>query len=272
MLLGGLLDPDVGRRHLPLDDGAEHRPRVAAARGALGARAAARRRARASRPGIPIRYDDPREVGPDRIVNAVAARERYGAPVDRRRLRDVDELRRRLAAGRVRRRRARAGHRDLDGGAVRARGAARERRLRGAAERDREDDGRRASRAGSSTASRARSTGSSRASAGELEAPDAPVDRDRRPCRADRAAQRDDRARRPVPHARGSPARVGAERVIPDPGTLAVFALASFALAVVPGPGRAVHRRAERPRRPARGSGLGASASRAAGSCTCSRR
>jgi type III pantothenate kinase len=31
--------------------------------------------------GIRIRYDDPREVGPDRIVNAVAARERYGAPV-----------------------------------------------------------------------------------------------------------------------------------------------------------------------------------------------
>ena len=31
--------------------------------------------------GIPIRYDDPREVGPDRLVNAVAAKERYGAPV-----------------------------------------------------------------------------------------------------------------------------------------------------------------------------------------------
>jgi type III pantothenate kinase len=31
--------------------------------------------------GIPIRYDDPREVGPDRIVNSVAARARYGAPV-----------------------------------------------------------------------------------------------------------------------------------------------------------------------------------------------
>ena len=31
--------------------------------------------------GIRIRYDDPREVGPDRIVNAVAAKERYGAPV-----------------------------------------------------------------------------------------------------------------------------------------------------------------------------------------------
>jgi type III pantothenate kinase len=32
------------------------------------------------RTGIPIRYDDPREIGPDRIVNAVAALERYGAP------------------------------------------------------------------------------------------------------------------------------------------------------------------------------------------------
>jgi len=31
--------------------------------------------------GIAIRYDDPREVGPDRIVNAVAAKARYGAPV-----------------------------------------------------------------------------------------------------------------------------------------------------------------------------------------------
>jgi type III pantothenate kinase len=30
--------------------------------------------------GMAIRYDDPREVGPDRIANAVAARERYGAP------------------------------------------------------------------------------------------------------------------------------------------------------------------------------------------------
>jgi type III pantothenate kinase len=32
------------------------------------------------RTGIPIRYDDPREVGPDRIANAIAAKERYGAP------------------------------------------------------------------------------------------------------------------------------------------------------------------------------------------------
>src|SRR5471032_1282889 len=30
--------------------------------------------------GMSVRYDDPREVGPDRIANAVAARERYGAP------------------------------------------------------------------------------------------------------------------------------------------------------------------------------------------------
>jgi type III pantothenate kinase len=32
------------------------------------------------RTGIPIRYDDPREVGPDRIANAVGAAERHGAP------------------------------------------------------------------------------------------------------------------------------------------------------------------------------------------------
>jgi type III pantothenate kinase len=33
-----------------------------------------------TRTGIAIRYDDPREVGPDRIANAVAAKERYGVP------------------------------------------------------------------------------------------------------------------------------------------------------------------------------------------------
>src|SRR5215831_4941948 len=33
-----------------------------------------------TRTGIPVRYDDPREVGPDRLMNAVAAKERYGAP------------------------------------------------------------------------------------------------------------------------------------------------------------------------------------------------
>jgi type III pantothenate kinase len=33
-----------------------------------------------ARTGIAVRYDDPREVGPDRIANAVAARARYGSP------------------------------------------------------------------------------------------------------------------------------------------------------------------------------------------------
>jgi type III pantothenate kinase len=33
------------------------------------------------RTGVPIRYDNPHEVGADRIVNAVAAVSRYGAPV-----------------------------------------------------------------------------------------------------------------------------------------------------------------------------------------------
>jgi type III pantothenate kinase len=32
------------------------------------------------RTGIGIRYDDPRDVGPDRIANAVAAADRYGGP------------------------------------------------------------------------------------------------------------------------------------------------------------------------------------------------
>jgi type III pantothenate kinase len=33
-----------------------------------------------TRTGIPVLFDEPRGVGPDRIVNAVAARERHGAP------------------------------------------------------------------------------------------------------------------------------------------------------------------------------------------------
>src|SRR3954463_6897787 len=32
------------------------------------------------RTGIPVAYDNPHEVGPDRIAKAVAARDRYGAP------------------------------------------------------------------------------------------------------------------------------------------------------------------------------------------------
>ena len=52
---------------------------MAAPRGALGA-GPAPIVGPGVKTGIPIRYDDPREVGPDRIVNAVAARARYGAP------------------------------------------------------------------------------------------------------------------------------------------------------------------------------------------------
>ena len=77
--------------------------------------------------GIPLRYDDPREVGPDRIVNSVAAKERYGAPcivVDFGTSTNFDVV---SADGRVRRRRARAGDRDLDGRALRARGTPRAR-------------------------------------------------------------------------------------------------------------------------------------------------
>ena len=32
------------------------------------------------RTGVPVRSDDPREVGPDRIANAVAVKDRYGVP------------------------------------------------------------------------------------------------------------------------------------------------------------------------------------------------
>ena len=59
-------------------DGAAAHPRVRALRRALPAPLLVL--GPGVKTGIPIRYDDPREVGPDRIANAVAARERYGAP------------------------------------------------------------------------------------------------------------------------------------------------------------------------------------------------
>ena len=80
VLLGGLLDPDAVdgiclsttvplllREWERLAGRWAHAPLLAVGPGV--------------RTGIPIRYDDPREVGPDRIVNAVAAKARYGAPV-----------------------------------------------------------------------------------------------------------------------------------------------------------------------------------------------
>ena len=76
------------------------------------------------RTGIPIRYDDPREVGPDRIVNAVAALERYGAPcivVDFGTSTNFDVV---SAEGEYVGGVLAPGDRDLDGRAVRPRGAA----------------------------------------------------------------------------------------------------------------------------------------------------
>jgi type III pantothenate kinase len=79
VLLGGLLDPDavegiclsttvpsLVREWEGLADRWAHAPLLVVGPGV--------------RTGIPIRYDDPREVGPDRIVNAVAVRAAYGAP------------------------------------------------------------------------------------------------------------------------------------------------------------------------------------------------
>ena len=70
--------------------------------------------------GMPIRIDNPLEVGADRLVNAVAAYERFGERLRRRRLRHRDQLRRRLRRGRVPRRGDRPGSRDLARGADRA--------------------------------------------------------------------------------------------------------------------------------------------------------
>ena len=73
------------------------------------------------RTGMPIRMDNPREVGADRLVNAVAAYERARRPVRGRRLRHRDHLRLRRPGGRVHRRHHRPGRGDLDGGAHAAR-------------------------------------------------------------------------------------------------------------------------------------------------------
>ena len=65
--------PRRGRRDLPLVDGADARPRVGARSPSAGPQAPLLVVGPGVKTGIPIRYDDPREVGPDRIVNAVAA-------------------------------------------------------------------------------------------------------------------------------------------------------------------------------------------------------
>ena len=185
--------------------------------------------------GIPIRYDDPREVGPDRILNAVAARERYGAPaivVDFGTSTNFDVV---------------SPEGEYVGGVI-APGIeiSMEALFARAARLVNVDFVEPPSVIGKTTVGGLQSglvygfagqvDGIVERIRGELAGSRGARDRDGRPRGAHRAAQRLDRARRPVPHARGARARLGAEPVIPDPGTLAVFALASLALAVVPGP------------------------------------
>ena len=198
--------------------------------------------------GIPIRYDDPREVGPDRIVNAVAARARYGAPaivVDFGTSTNFDVV---------------SPQGEYVGGVL-APGieVSMEALFARAARLVNVDFAEPATVIGKTTVGGLQSglvygaagqvDGIVARIRGELESPAAPVVATGGLAELDRAAQLDDRARRPVPHARGAPARLGAERVIPDPGTLAVFALASLAARRRAGPRGAVHRRPERPRR-----------------------
>ena len=75
------------------------------------------------RTGMPIRIDNPHELGADRLVNAVAAHDRFGGAcvsVDFGTAITYDVVSR---GRRVPRRHHLAGRRDLDGGADRARGA-----------------------------------------------------------------------------------------------------------------------------------------------------
>ena len=77
------------------------------------------------RTGISLAIDNPRELGADRLVNAVAAFRRHGRALHRGRLRHRDDLRRRLRGRRVPGRRHRPRHRDLPRRAHEPRGAPR---------------------------------------------------------------------------------------------------------------------------------------------------
>ena len=68
--------------------------------------------------GMALRYDNPREIGADRLVNAVAAYDRVEGRVHRRGLRHRAHLRPGQRRRRVPGRDHLAGRRDLDGGAV----------------------------------------------------------------------------------------------------------------------------------------------------------
>ena len=139
VLLGGLLDLDavegicLATTVPPLVREWEAR------RDTLGGGPAARGRSRASRPGFRFATTTRARSAPIASWNAVAAKSAT-APRDRRRFRDVDQLRRRVGRGGVRRRSPRTGNRDLDGCPLREGGASREGGLWPATVSDREDD------------------------------------------------------------------------------------------------------------------------------------
>ena len=120
--------------------------------------------------GMPIRIDNPRELGADRLVNAVAAYERVGGAVRRRRLR---HRRSTTTSSRPRASTSAAsiapGRRDLARGADRARRQAPARSTSARrASRDRQVDGRRDPRRRRLRLRRPRSTASSRRIRDEL--------------------------------------------------------------------------------------------------------
>ena len=94
------------------------------------------------RTGMPILYDEPKNVGADRIANAIGAYDLYGGPtivVDFGTANTVDAV---SAEGRVPRRCDLPGHRDLARRPVRAGGRTAAGRARRAEERDRQVDDR----------------------------------------------------------------------------------------------------------------------------------
>ncbi len=155
-----------------------------------------------------MRYDDPREVGPDRVVNAVAARERYGAPcivVDFGTSTNFDAV---SAAG------------EYVGGVLAPGIEVSMDALFARAARLTKVDFVAPERVIATSTTAALQSGVVYGFAGQV---DGIVERMRaelgaearvvatgRPGRADRPALRDDRAGRPVPHARGAAARLGA--------------------------------------------------------------
>ena len=234
VLLGGLLDPDAVdgiclsttvplllREWERLAGRWAHAPLLAVGPGI--------------RTGIPIRYDDPREVGPDRIVNAVAAKTRYGAPVivvDFGTSTNFDVV---------------SPEGEYVGGVL-APGieTSMDALFARAARLVKVDYVEPPSVIGKTTVAGLQSglvhgfagqvDGIVAAIRGELEAPETRVIATGGLAELVAHALDHDRARRPVPHARGPPPRLGAQPVIPDPATLAVFCGAALALLVVPGP------------------------------------